>query len=79
MSYLIYDILEIYRLRFLRHNRIQSSINKHKITVVESAKSHIKNYTQLFEFDLKIYISGKSRWVMEGTRLMEKEDRKGEK
>ena len=29
------------------------TFDKHKITVVESASSRIKNYTQFLEFDLK--------------------------
>ena len=32
-----------------------------KIRVVENTSSHIKNYTQLLEFDLKIYKTDKPR------------------
>ena len=35
-------------------------VDKCKITVIERASSHFKNYTRLFEFDLKIYISDES-------------------
>ena len=36
-------------------------VDKHKITVVENVKSHMKKYTKIFEFDLQIYSSGVSR------------------
>ena len=40
---------------FLKYcDYVDDILDKHKITVVESSSSHIKNYTQLFKLDLKI-------------------------
>ena len=40
-------------------------VDNHKITIMKNVKSHIKNYTQLFEFDLKFSVEatqGQIHW-----------------